>query len=345
MTLLRPYLNRLRKLAGSVPDFWGTAEETWEAAPGGEVRQRPAVFLSGQMERIRTTAFGNRDVIRDAFTADCIREAGPTLAARFRDVDLFDGVLYKRSAEFHLQPRQRRLGAARRLRQIASGAIYDSWIGLRYFGNWLMDDCETYRLAETAGQPVTTRLHSNGHRSGYEARLGMMPHRIDEAHFETLVLFQDLSNNPGKCARAADRRRRLVSGAVIAPHPGVFLLRAGTGETRLLRNEAALAEALSHRYGIRALSAEEMSVDELVTACAGARLVIGVEGSHMTHGIASMPDGGTVLALMPPDRVTAALKMMTDRLGLRFAFVIGSGTVGGFEVALSEVEATLDLLA
>jgi hypothetical protein len=57
-----------------------------------------------------------------------------------------------------------------------------------------------------------------------------------------------------------------------------------------------------------------------------------------------MPAGGTFLALFPPDRVTAAMKIMTDRLDLRFAIVVGKGDAQGFEISADEVEATLALL-
>ena len=345
MTLFRPLTNRLRRLAGQASDFWALADEVWHPAPA-EVRAfPPAIALPGQLDRIADTVFGDLAGTIEALTSAAPRAVGPTVAARFRDVDLVDGVLYKGRAEFHLRPRTRRLPLAARPARAVSGAVYDSWIGLRYFGNWLMDDTETYRLAEAAGQPVTTRTGTAGHRADYEARLSMAPLRIaGDVHFDELILFQDLPNNPGKLARAADRRDRLLAGRRVTPHPGVFLLRGGTGDPRLLANESALADQLARRHGITPLQAEDHSVDELISACAGARLLIGVEGSQLTHALTVMPPGGTMLALFPPDRVTAAMKLMTDRLDLHFALVIGTGGVNGFQIDPEEVERTLELL-
>lgn len=346
MTALRPLMNRLRRaMRDGNEDFAALAAESWEAAPAEMVAFPAAKMLAGQSQRIRQTVFGTHAETLDALNFAGERLTGPTIAYRFHDVDLVDGVLYKGGAEHHLLPRRSRLPLAARPRLALSGALYDSWIGLRYFGNWLMDDCETYRLAEAQGQAITVRQDSAGHRAGYEVLLDMAPIRIGMAHFDDLVMFDDLHNNAGRRARAADRRRRLLAGRAFAPHPGVFLLRGASGDARLLRNEAKLADELHRRHDILPIDAEAHTVDELVAACAGARVAIGVEGSHLTHALAVMPPGGTFLALFPPDRVTAAMKLMTDRLGLGFALVIGTGTAEGFEISLDEIEATLGCLA
>jgi hypothetical protein len=345
VAVLPQLLHHFARLRGQHPDFWNKAEDTWELTPGEERTFPAAILLAGQIERIVDTIFGDMDTILRAFTTSGSQTVGPTIAARFRNVLLCDGVLYKDAAAFHLSRRTRCLPKLSYPQCIPLGAIYDSWIGLRYFGNWLMDDCETYRLAEAFGRPVTIRLDSSGHRKDYEDRLGIAPLRTEFAYFEELVLFQDLPNNSGKLARAADRRKRLLAGmAEPRPHNGVFLVRGRTGDPRLLINEDLLAQRLEARHGIRIIRAEEHSVESLISACAGARVLIGVEGSQLTHGLAVMPAGGTMLALSPPDRVTAALKLMTDRLELNFAMVIGTGTTGGFQIDPEEVEATLDLL-
>jgi hypothetical protein len=320
------------------------ASDRWEVSPGDEADFPAAVFLPGQLDRIKATVFGSDAETRHALTHAGARPVRPTTAFRFRDVDLVDGVLYKAGSEFHLRPRRSRLPLAPRPALALSGAIYDSWIGLRYFGNWLMDDCETYRLAERAAQPLTLRPDSAGHRAGYEALLGIRPRRVGDVHFDEVVLFDDMHNNAGRKARAADRRRRLTGAGTPAAHAGVFLLRGTTGDARLLRNEMQLAERLEQRRGIRPMMAEGMTVEQIIAACSGARVAVGVEGSQMTHALAAMPAGGTFLALFPPDRVTAAMKIMTDRLDLRFAIVVGKGDAQGFEISADEVEATLALL-
>lgn len=337
--------NKVLSLLRQYPDFWGRAEEISTISSSENYRFPPAIHLPHQIGRIRRTIFGDINQTILALTSNSDERIGPTLCARFKDVILHDGVLYKKGAALHLRPRSRRLPSLRRPPTIRSGAIYDSWNGLRYFGNWLIDDCETYRLAETVGRPVTIHMETSGHRQQYEHRLGIAPLRTDFAHFSELFLFQDMPNSASKRARAADQRQRLLATIPrVDPHPGVFLMRGKTGTARVLINEEALAETLAERYGFRVLRILDHPVEELIKACAGAKVLVGVEGSQLVHALAVMPPGGTVLALIPPDRVTAALKLMTDRLGLNFAFVIGEGATSGFHINLNEIEATLELL-
>ncbi|WEK03707.1 MAG: glycosyltransferase family 61 protein [Candidatus Devosia phytovorans] len=345
MVILPPLEILLTHLRGARPDFWDFAEESWEMAPAEERIFPAAIFLPGQLDRIEQTIFGDLGMTLNALTISGTQQIGPTIAARFRDVLLHDGVLYKNSAAYHLTRRNRRLPTIGSPPSIASAAIYDSWIGLRYFGNWLMDDTETFRLAETVGNPVSISKSPAGHKQDYEDRLTMQPLRTQSAQFDELVLFEDLANNSGKMARGADRRARLLSSIPeTQPHPGVFLLRGRSGDARILTNEQKLAEDLEARHGIRAVDTMAHSVESLIKTCAGARVLIGVEGSQLVHALAVMAPGTTMLALMPPDRVTAAMKLMTDRLGMNFAMVIGQGTTDGFEINPKDIEATLDLI-
>jgi hypothetical protein len=226
---------------------------------------------------------------------------------------------------------------------VTSGAIYESWVGNRWFGTWLLDDCLAYRLAERFGQPVTTARAACGHAFEYELRLGMAPRRLERARFDELIVFRDFFNTADRKARADDFRRRLVGSAPPAVHPGVFLLRGQRGTRRVLANERALAEQLARTRGLRLLDPESSSVAEIVAACAGARVVAGVEGSQLVHGLMLMPPAATLLVLQPPDRVASVLKSATDRQGQRFAFVVGIGDQSAFRVDPGEVLRTLDL--
>lgn len=344
--VITPFIDsQITRLFRRGDDFWGHAEDIWHVAESEKRRFPPAIYLPGQIDHIKQTVFGSFDDTIKALSMDGEETVGPTIAARFRNVLLQDGVLYKNGTVHHLAKRKRHIPTLRKAPRISSGAIFDSWVGLRYFGNWLMDDCETYRLAEAAGQPVTLHMQSSGHRLEYEQSLAISPVRTDFAHFEELILFQDLANNSGKRARAADRRRRLLAtNSSASEHPGVFLMRGRTGDARLLANEEQIAEGLSVRHGLRVIHIMEHSVESLVKACAGAKLLIGVEGSQLVHALAVMSPGTSMLALMPPDRVTAAMKLMTDRLDMNFAMLVGKGSTDGFEINPSEIEATLDLL-
>jgi capsular polysaccharide biosynthesis protein len=158
------------------------------------------------------------------------------------------------------------------------------------------------------------------------------------------VIFEDVGQNRDKHKRFRKMSEKLASRVDAKPHPGVFILRGKTGERRLMRNELELAEHMQKRRGFRVLDPTKADVPTLVKTCAGARTVMGVEGSGLMHGILMLPPGGSVLALQPPNRFVGLYKHLTDRDHQHFGFVVGKADGGDFRIDPDEVERTLDLL-
>lgn len=344
MISLRPACQMIGGRLGHPPgDLEALAVERWEIAPGTPRYIPPARMLPGQIERMRGAEFGTMETVRRDLLGDFDVTEGPTLGFRLRDIDLIDGVLWGPGAARHLRQRARRLPFYRTPREMARGALYESWVGNRWFGNWLSDNCLAYPLVAGSGEVLTTRP-ATGHVPDYEARLGMTPRRIGDARFEELVIVNDHANNRHREARARAMRDRLLAGMDVVEHPGIYLLRGRTGDLRVLVNEMALAERLERERGFRILDPSTASVAEILAACAGARVIAGIEGSQLAHGLMVMPDNGAFFAIFPPDRVVSVMKMPVDRQGQTFAAVIGEGQAHEFSVRWEEIAGTLDLL-
>ena len=346
MISFRPAMQALhRMLGGSLPDLEMAAVDRWVIAPATIRHVPPAVFLPGQLDRMRGVAFGTVAEIVQSLRGAFDSHEAETLGFSLREADLVDGVIYAARGIRNLRQRRRRLPAYVRPTEIATGALYESWVGNRWFGNWLSDDCLTYALAADHGAPVTTAPSPDGHGPSYEAKLGLRPRRITTAHFRELIFFRDQSHNAGKVARAGRLRQRLMHGRSPAgSHAGVFLLRGESGERRLLANERAIADTLARRHGFTVVDPQACSVDQIVDVCAGARVVIGVEGSHLVHALMIMPRDAVLLVIQPPDRVVSVLKMITDREGQTFAFVVGEGSSRAFAASVDEIDRTLDMV-
>jgi hypothetical protein len=342
---LRPGLSRVGRLLGaSAPDFRGLPAETEELAPAETAEVPPARFLEGQMDRIQGTAFLSPRW-REKLTGGFQTTHGATLAQRYRNVTLIDGALYSQGATHFLRRAFSRVPWALVRDEVETACLYVSPGGSTYFGTWLREDTLTYLL--TAGRPggaVSPERPVMPHEQHYRRLLGMEVREFRTAFFRELVLFRDAGQNSGKRARFAATRARLTAGHPGADHPGVFLLRGGTGQSRVLENEAALAEQMSHRLGLRVVDPQKHSVEEIVAACAGSQMVMGVEGSHLAHGLECLVDGGTLFVLQPPFRFAPVLKDQTDRQNQRYAFVVGQPSPGGFTVNPEEVLRTLDLV-
>jgi hypothetical protein len=342
--LLRKRLARVPPLRRLAPrDLTEVATHSWQLAPGVQEVTPPAYFLPGQLERIHGWAFTDEHPAREMRGGLQVTH-GPTRAHLLEDAWLIDGVLYKGPACAHLSPRAAQLPHLHVHAELERAAIYCTPAGNRWFGQWLMDDCPMYPLARAEGTPVTTMVHPSAHARAYEAWLGMAPTRLRSAYLRRVVLFSDVGQNRDKHRRFRAMSDALLSHVRVQPHPGVFLLRGQAGERRVLRGELELAQRLYERRGLRILDPLRADVPTLVSACAGARVVVGVEGSALMHGILALRPGASVLALQPHGRFCGLYKHLTDRDGQQFAFVVGQPLGEDFRVEPDEVERTLDLL-
>jgi len=343
--VLRKQLARMPPLAGlGSREAVTVASRSWELAPATPAVTPPAIFLPGQLERITGWVFTDEHPGREMVGGLHVVHA-PTRAHLLEDAWLIDGVLYKGAACMHLSPRTSRLPRLHVRTELSHAGIYCSPAGNRWFGQWLMDDCPAYPLARDAGLPVTTTRHAGPHAATYEEWLGMRPTVVRSAYLRRAVLFTDVGQNRDKHRRFRAMSDALLSRVRATEHPGVFLLRGTAGDRRVLRGEPELAERLHARRGLRIIDPLRTDVPTLVAACAGARVVLGVEGSALIHGILPLSPGAAVLALQPPGRFCGLYKHLTDRDGQRFAFVVGRPEGEDFRVDPDEVERTLDLLA
>jgi len=356
------YLKGLRQvynLQGIAHVLERIAERSWIIDPGITTIAPPAFHLPGQLDRVTGTASAADDPRRNMPGGFEVTHA-PTRGFLLKDTWLIDGSLYKRLGgrvvRMQLHPRtwlSRKTKYLPRIRtneEFSRAAIYNNYLGTEYFGLWLTENCPLYPLAEQAGTPVAATLSvapamaHYPHTSQYEQLLGMKPQRTSAAYLREVVLFDDnWENNAGKRARLEQLRSRLLSHTVVRPHPGTFILRRG-GKTRVLDNELELAELLQQRRGFRIVDIKGASVLDLVTACAGARVIIGVEGSQLHHGLMVLQPGGALVSLQPPSRFCSTTKRTMDMLGQHYGFVVGQPTPAGYHIDPVEMERTLDLL-
>lgn len=326
------------------------AVKSWDIAPGETTLSPPAFFLPGQMARV--TGWEAKRFYPYVHPARTMEgglrvEQGPTRGYLLKDVWLVDGALYKGNASHWLSLKPSKFPRVVVENEFARAAVYCTQNGNTWFGTWLMEDCVTYALACNEGVPVTTapsaRFPIFSQAPAYEDWLGMKPYRVRSAFFRELVLFDDLSNNRSRHLRYRAMGEKLLSHVDHASHPGVFILRGGDGDLRLLRNELEIAEHLRKNRGFRVLNPLKSDVPTIVATCAGARTVVGVEGSQLVHGVNVLQSGGSVLTLQPPNRFVSYYKYLTDRDNQNFGFVVGTPQGDGFTIDIDEVERTLDL--
>lgn len=342
-TLQAPIHAFRRHLLRGVPrNLKSVAVRRWEIARA-ETSERPrAHFLPNQLDRVSGWAFSDEHP-GAVVSGGAVVSHAATSAWLVDNVWLIDGAIYKGDACLHLAKRVRHLPAIKVEREIHQGAMYCTPGGNQYFGQWLLDDCATYPLAAAEGEPVTTAHAMTRHTAQYEAWFEMTPSRVRAAYIRKAILFDDVGQNSHKRRRVRSLCSKLIARVAPEPHAGIFLLRGSTGQRRVLRNELEIAELLQRRRGFRILDSSRVDLPTIVTACAGARIIAGVEGSQLMHGMMVLGSRGGLFTIQPPNRFVTLLKDVADRDGQQFGFVVGIPEEGDFRADPDEVMRTLDL--
>jgi len=319
------------------------ASRSWQIAPAETTIAPPAFFLPGQLDRVTAYEFASPNFAAEMLGGFEVRHA-PTIGYLIKDALLAGGVVYKDNASTFLATDRKKAPPFTIRNEIARGALFGTPGGIRYFGQYLLDDCATYPMAREEGLPVTIAQDITPHTAEYEKLLGMEPRRVDAALFRELVVFDDFGKNSHKRGRFLVLIDKLTPKKGRPPHEGVFILRGATGARRVLCNERELAEQLKSNRGFRILDHTKCSVHEILTVCAGSKYIVGVEGSQLVHAIMASSSGASLLVLEPPFRFATPLKDVADYIGMRFGFVVGTPVEDDFTIELDEVERTLDLM-
>ena len=322
--------------------------KSWEIAPGNTTITPKAYFLKGQLERIIDTAY---TVDPNAMNYGGYKKKHePTRAYLLKDVWMLNGSIFKGLNQFKFHPPSQIKNSKYYFSpitvetEINNASIYSSYNGNEFFGMWLTDDCSMYSLAASEGLPVTSNIYASKHMLEYESLLDMKPFRTNGAFIKNALFFDDnWGNNESKHERFSANRNKLLSNFPAASHPGIFILRGNSGKTRIMLNEIEIAEQLRDKYGFKIVDVTKHSAAEIISESIGAQILVGIEGSHLLHGLMVLQPGTSVLTLQPPNRFCGVIKVTTDMENQNFGFVVGIPKKDGFYVDLEEVERTLDL--
>lgn len=230
--------------------------------------------------------------------------------------------------------------------ELDTAALCSTWQGNDYFAHFLFDDAAMYPLARDFGEPFFSGmgLPRTAHCIDYLSRFGFAYAEKEHISVRQLWMFRDFSLGPDKRRRLQHMAARTKAAQPAAsPYPGAFIRRGVKGQTRELDNAAEI-EAWCAAQGFVIVDPEHQTVDEICAALNGVPLIIGVEGSHLVHGLFNMAEGGTMICIQPADRFNVIFRHLCAALNLRWGFVVAKGTIEGFHLELDHLKATLDLV-
>ena len=339
-----------RALARRHVDIRSLATRTWTLCPEEVTTVPSAICLDGAAEKILgLSPWRSWDSERNMMRGGPVTHHA-SIAHLIENVDLAGPYLYRGPAKSHpgYGAEALWLRDSERGRAIESAHLTTSEAGSHFFGTFLRADMPMALLVGDGDTCISMMSKPYSHEEGYRALLGVpKAPTVSCARIKQLTIYTDFSQNSSKLERyralRTNLRRSLVGGAVAARKEGVYIRRGRTGELRLLQNEDEV-EALLRRRGFEVVDPAVDSAHDIARASLNARIVVGVEGSHLAHAIYTVADDGAFLVLQPPDRFSLAYKEFTDRLGIRYAFLVGDRTPDGFTMPLDDLQRLLDQL-
>jgi Glycosyltransferase 61 len=333
-----------RRLLRQPNDLESAAVATEVIGAGKTVIGKRGICLPGQLDRVTGVPFGMAlEPELNAF-ATATREIWPTVRREYRNVSI-DGYRLETAQRVKIYREDPEFGPSDTpMITLAEAALRTSYVGVHFFGHWLRDDCATQLLAEQFGPVVALQTPDWPDKTDYRRLLGRDYTEAARARIGRLHMFEDIGQNDHKVARFRQSRAHFASRAPRRDASEiVFLARGAGGTARDLVNQDALIAAMEAR-GIDILHAETASVETIVATLQGARVLISVEGSQISHGLLTLADKAGILALQPPDRFFNSHMDWSHALDMHYAVVVGVPQAGGFAIAEDELFATLDLL-
>jgi hypothetical protein len=341
-----PLLKRqiLRLVAGT-KGYEELCDRQWVLHPGEQLFAPAAIYQPGALDHVTGVQAETTLDLEIERIQGGMRTHGATTAYQFRDVQIRQGYLYTRSLRQTFSTRPESWWQSGPITAIAEAALASTQFGARYFGHLLLDDVPLAMVAQQVAPAITVIPPPNEQFREYTTLFEIPTRFVLNANCQRLTLINDIGQNRFKRDRLRQLRSHLQPLATPNRPRGVMLLRGQSGSQRSLVNEAEVIRWLQAQ-GFVCLMPETLSVTELLRQTLGARIIIGVEGSQLAHGVYSLAAGGVMCALQPPYRFNNVFKDYLDCIDqdLRYAFVVGRPVDAGFVIDLNDLARTLEVI-
>ncbi|BAS58169.1 hypothetical protein NIES2135_24450 [Leptolyngbya boryana NIES-2135] len=316
----------------------------WTLSPSKKFFSPSAIYLDGELHKVTSVQEDTTYTAELQRVQEGVKEYAATIVYQLQDVTIYDGYMYKGAMKYPLTTAKESFFRSGELENIPEAALACTFVGNLYFGHWVRDDLTLTLAAQQFAQAVRTAQKLTNHQQEYSHLLNIHSTPVSKARIKELTIFEDFGQNQYKRERYEYIRSKFSSLSSHQTVEGVMLLRGNPRVQRLLVNENQIAEFLRNQ-GFIIVDPEKTSATEIVRQTLGAKIVVGVEGSQLAHGLFTLRESGAILTLQPPYRFNNVYKECADCLGLKYSFVVGKQVANGFEISLEDLARTLDMIS
>lgn len=341
----KPLIQLLHKYLGLSRTIAEAATQTVIVHPEQEIFIEQAFHLDGQLDRVTNVASNSSWELEKQRMASGVKVQGPTLAYRIDHGVFSAGRLYTNRAQEKQGGTQKRKPFCVVTDELDTAVLPLSYFATIYFGHMVFDGGATSLSAPRFGETYIDTAVSKGmtgHVARYWDLFGLSYTAVKDVRIRHAWVFDDRGMNSDKASRLQTMSAKVRMLPGIRSGHGVFMRRRGWGAHRAPENEAELENHFAAR-GFDIIDPSELSVDEIVASTRDAEVLVGVEGSGMTHGMLAMARGTTIIMMFPPWRLNNMMKDYADGLGLRYGFVVGTGQHNNYRIDPDEILRTIEV--
>lgn len=280
----------------------------------------PAIYLQSHLYRFLTPNpyFTMKGEYERLLATSIVHE--PTLLIPFKKSLIFSAGIINTKCQLYRRKVQK--NNTETSINLDAGVLVDNMFSAIFFGHWLRDELPASLISNPSMPALALHKPKYSHASGYNELLQTNTLYGYRGKVKSLHLLVDFSQNSYKQNRYEVLKNRLNKDIQQkAQYQGVYIARGTSGTNRLLKNEEALTDHLTKR-GFDVIFPEIMSASEIVNRLWNAPMVIGVEGSALSHSIYTLAKHGSMLILQPPHRICHSYKGILDARNHPYGFYV-----------------------
>lgn len=320
-------------------DLHEAAEKTYILDKGGKRPSGRAIFSHEQLSRVISTQPDTSISVESGRIMGGVHEDAPSVAYLVKNVSIVDGVVYGRAFTHDFSGLPRSLLIRGQKQYVEAAALSSSLYGSRFFGHWMTDDLPMEIAASQFADPIHGIGGNFRQEPDYRNAFGLKKNVVRLAQVGSLYILSDASQTSSKRSRYEQLRARLFGHIKTAAR--LVYIRRGRGGAQEWREPINLEEVEEglRESGFEFVDPDVMTGEEIIQATLGAKVVVGVEGSHLSPAVYTLANDGCLFVLQSPYYFNNVFKDYTDRLDQRYAFMIGQsiGEDRKYSISLSEM--------
>ncbi len=304
---------------------------------------KKAIYLDQDLDRVispvhattmeRETTLINGENMQHGATIRSILENATLLAGHVYSRDKYERLTRKKHKILITEPRV----------ELDEAFLGCTWTGNNFFAHWLIDDLPLNLSAPDGVASIRNNFELSEHQRFYSGLFGVSPVPYKHAFIKKLFITEDLGQTSHKAKRYQELRSRIRKKMQSANAKGVVIKRGSSGRSRGFINEDEIIDSLIG-LGFDMVDVQTMDGETIATKLLDAKIIIGVDGSHLAHGLLTLRDGGVFIVIQPPVRFFNIYKSHLDCMNsdLNYGFIVGNAQGDGFTLETDRLYKLLD---